>query len=60
MLEVLQMMEGGWWEGASNESTGWFPSNYVVAIDKGGHSGYASLSSQSSFDSILKFLLMTE
>ena len=26
---VTQQEEGGWWEGTFNETTGWFPSNYV-------------------------------
>lgn len=29
IITVTQREEGGWWEGTLNDTTGWFPSNYV-------------------------------
>ncbi|TRY92631.1 hypothetical protein DNTS_007689, partial [Danionella cerebrum] len=29
IIQVMRQEEGGWWEGAFNGKTGWFPSNYV-------------------------------
>lgn len=29
ILTVTQTLDGGWWEGTLNGTTGWFPSNYV-------------------------------
>ena len=29
IITVTQMVDGGWWEGALNGDTGWFPSNFV-------------------------------
>ncbi|KAL4708103.1 hypothetical protein ACJJTC_009882 [Scirpophaga incertulas] len=30
IITVTQKEEGGWWEGTLNDTTGWFPSNYVT------------------------------
>lgn len=35
IIQVMQMIEGGWWEGMHNGTTGWFPSNYVTEIPAG-------------------------
>ncbi|XP_033992429.1 rho guanine nucleotide exchange factor 6 isoform X2 [Trematomus bernacchii] len=32
LIHVMRQEEGGWWEGALNTKTGWFPSNYVREI----------------------------
>ncbi|XP_056312632.1 rho guanine nucleotide exchange factor 7b isoform X1 [Danio aesculapii] len=32
IIQVTRQEEGGWWEGALNGKTGWFPSNYVKEI----------------------------
>ena len=32
IINVTRQEEGGWWEGALNGKTGWFPSNYVREI----------------------------
>jgi son of sevenless len=32
VIEVLTMLESGWWDGLLNDERGWFPSNYVVQI----------------------------
>ncbi|TNN72758.1 Rho guanine nucleotide exchange factor 6 [Liparis tanakae] len=32
LIHVMRQEEGGWWEGALNGKTGWFPSNYVREI----------------------------
>lgn len=29
IITVTQREDGGWWEGTLNDTTGWFPSNYV-------------------------------
>lgn len=33
LITLTQTPEGGWYEGTLNEVTGWFPSNYVEAVD---------------------------
>ncbi|KAI5630069.1 rho guanine nucleotide exchange factor 6 isoform X2 [Silurus asotus] len=32
LIHVTRQEEGGWWEGALNGKTGWFPSNYVREV----------------------------
>ncbi|XP_042553019.1 rho guanine nucleotide exchange factor 7 isoform X2 [Dipodomys spectabilis] len=32
VIHVTRVEEGGWWEGAHNGRTGWFPSNYVREV----------------------------
>ncbi|KAJ3584534.1 hypothetical protein NHX12_015029 [Muraenolepis orangiensis] len=32
LITVLRQEEGGWWEGAVDGRTGWFPSNYVREV----------------------------
>ncbi|XP_046693049.1 rho guanine nucleotide exchange factor 7b isoform X2 [Silurus meridionalis] len=32
IIQVIRQEDGGWWEGALNSKTGWFPSNYVKEI----------------------------
>ncbi|KAK9518256.1 hypothetical protein VZT92_023568 [Zoarces viviparus] len=32
LIHVMRQEDGGWWEGALNGKTGWFPSNYVREI----------------------------
>ncbi|KAI5618416.1 rho guanine nucleotide exchange factor 7 isoform X1 [Silurus asotus] len=32
IIQVIRQEDGGWWEGALNGKTGWFPSNYVKEI----------------------------
>lgn len=36
IIQVTRQEEGGWWEGALNSKTGWFPSNYVKEIKGSG------------------------
>ena len=33
MIQVIQKMENGWWDGLLNGQRGWFPSNYVALDD---------------------------
>ena len=28
-IDVIQRVDGGWWEGRIHDVVGWFPSNYV-------------------------------
>src|ERR1700683_3111920 len=32
ILEVVNRLESGWWDGFLGESRGWFPSNYVAIL----------------------------
>ncbi|XP_048102709.1 growth arrest-specific protein 7a isoform X2 [Alosa alosa] len=34
MIELLQPLDGGWWEGAIDGVRGWFPANYVKVLEK--------------------------
>jgi len=31
---VLTRLESGWWDGLCNGERGWFPSNYVTAVEE--------------------------
>ncbi|KAI7865102.1 ras guanine nucleotide exchange factor domain-containing protein [Spinellus fusiger] len=35
LIEVLARLDSGWWDGWCNGVRGWFPSNYVGAIESG-------------------------
>src|SRR5882762_5796504 len=32
ILEIVNKLESGWWDGFLGEARGWFPSNYVVVV----------------------------
>ena len=32
IITITQKIDGGWWEGTLNGTTGWFPSNYVKEV----------------------------
>ncbi|RXK38140.1 hypothetical protein M231_04601 [Tremella mesenterica] len=34
IIEVIQMLESGWWDGLLNGKRGWFPSNFVQEVDE--------------------------
>ncbi|QSL64821.1 hypothetical protein MERGE_002124 [Pneumocystis wakefieldiae] len=34
IIEVLNRMENGWWDGVLGDQRGWFPSNYVQHLDE--------------------------
>lgn len=34
VIEVLTVLESGWWDGLIGEERGWFPSNYAIKISK--------------------------
>ena len=47
IIEVLNRLETGWWDGLLGEQRGWFPSNYVEIItDEEADVGYAALELQ--------------
>jgi son of sevenless-like protein len=47
IIEVLNRLETGWWDGLLGEQRGWFPSNYVEVIsDEEADVGYAALELQ--------------
>jgi son of sevenless-like protein len=33
LIEVITMLESGWWDGMLGETRGWFPSNFVEEVD---------------------------
>ena len=33
MIEVIAMLESGWWDGVLDQRRGWFPSNFVEEVD---------------------------
>lgn len=33
IIEVLQPLDGGWWEGEIDGVRGWFPANYVNVLE---------------------------
>ncbi|CAG8528266.1 3951_t:CDS:10 [Paraglomus brasilianum] len=33
IIQVLTRLESGWWDGLCNGERGWFPSNYVTAVE---------------------------
>ncbi|KZO94615.1 SH3-domain-containing protein [Calocera viscosa TUFC12733] len=35
VIELLERMESGWWDGLLNGERGWFPSNYVEVLPNG-------------------------
>lgn len=35
VIEVITMLESGWWDGMIGQSRGWFPSNYIEEIPVG-------------------------
>lgn len=42
IIEVLAQLDSGWWDGWCDGKRGWFPSNYVEAIDDASESSDAS------------------
>lgn len=56
IITVTQREDGGWWEGTLNDTTGWFPSNYVKEY-KGKRFYYHFIRSTIGTEIIIQFVV---
>ena len=52
VIQVLNQLESGWWDGIINDVRGWFPSNYCAVVNRPEDSGKAGQNAGGAEDSL--------